>query len=55
LKAAEVKELDAAVAAGRLTAAQEATIVATLTQRFTDLVNGKKVAGKGARHDRWRP
>jgi uncharacterized coiled-coil protein SlyX len=57
LKAAEVKELDAAVAAGKLTAAREATIVATLTQRFTDLVNGKKAVGigKGTRHDRWRP
>jgi phosphosulfolactate phosphohydrolase-like enzyme len=55
LKAAAVKELDAAVAAGRLTAAQEATIVATLTQRFTDLVNGTKPVGKGTRHDRWRP
>ena len=55
LKAAEVKELDAAVAAGRITAAQEATIVATLTQRITDLVNGKEPPGKGMRHERWRP
>ena len=55
LKAAEVKELDAAVAAGKLTAAQEATIVATLMQRLTDLVNGKTGAGKETRHDRWRP
>ena len=46
LKAAEVKELDAAVAAGKLTAAQEATIVSTLTQRLTDLVNGTKPSGR---------
>ena len=50
MKAAAQKELDAAVAAGRLTTAQEQKILAGLTQRLTDLVNGKK----GARHERWR-
>jgi hypothetical protein len=40
LVAAETKELDAAVSAGRITQAQEDTIVPTLTQRFTALVNG---------------
>jgi hypothetical protein len=40
LVAAEQKELDAAVAAGRLTKAQADAIVPTLKQRFTDLVNG---------------
>ena len=37
---AETKEFDAAVAAGRLTKAQEDAILPTLKQRFTDLVNG---------------
>jgi hypothetical protein len=39
LKTAAVKKLDAAVAAGKMTAAQRAQVVATLTQRLTDLVN----------------
>lgn len=45
LVAAEKTELDAAVTAGKLTAAQEATIVPTLQQRFTDFVNGVRPAG----------
>ena len=39
LVAAEKTELDAAVAAGRITQAQADQIVPTLTARFTDLVN----------------
>jgi hypothetical protein len=42
LVADEKKELDAAVAAGRLTAAQQKTIEADLEQRVTDMVNGKR-------------
>jgi hypothetical protein len=40
LVAAETKELDAAVSAGKLTQAQEDTITANLKQRVTALVNG---------------
>ena len=40
LVAAETTELDAAVAAGKLTAVQEQAIVANLQQRFTDFVSG---------------
>jgi hypothetical protein len=45
LKTAAVKRLDAAVAAGKLTSAQETQIVSTLTQRLTDFVNGVRPAG----------
>jgi hypothetical protein len=45
LVTAEKKELDAAVAAGRLTKAQEDSILAGAEQRMTDLVNG--VRGRG--------
>jgi len=44
LVAAAKAKLDAAVTAGRLTAAQESTIVASLQQRITDLVNGTRPA-----------
>jgi hypothetical protein len=40
LVADEKKELDAAVAAGRLTAAQEQTMLTNAQQRITDMVNG---------------
>jgi hypothetical protein len=40
LVADEKKELDAAVAAGRLTQAQATAMLANAEQRFTDLVNG---------------
>ena len=40
LVAAEKTHLDADVAAGKITAAQETTIESTLTQRITDAVNG---------------
>jgi hypothetical protein len=40
LVAAETTEWDAAVKAGTLTQAQETAMLPTLTQRFTDLVNG---------------
>ena len=38
----ETAELDAAVAAGKLTSAQEQTLLASLQQRFTDFVNATK-------------
>ena len=41
----ETAELDAAVAAGKITAAQEQTLVANLQQRFTDFVNATKPDG----------
>ena len=41
----ETAELDAAVAAGKLTSAQEQTLLANLQQRFTDFVNGIRPAG----------
>jgi len=41
----EQAELDAAVAAGRLTQEREQSILAGLTQRITDLVNGKLPPG----------
>jgi hypothetical protein len=50
LVADEKKELDAAVAAGQITAAQEKTIEADLQQRTTDLVNGKRPAGPDGEH-----
>jgi len=40
LVAHETAQLDAAVAAGKLTSAQEQALVANLQQRITDLVNG---------------
>ena len=36
----ETAELDAAVTAGKLTSAQEQTLLANLQQRFTDFANG---------------
>ena len=47
LVAHEQGELDAAVSAGKLTAAQEQTLVASLQQRFTDLVNGTRPSFPG--------
>jgi uncharacterized coiled-coil protein SlyX len=47
----ETAELDAAVAAGKLTSAQEQTLLANVQQRFTDFVNATKPdhgPGKGA-------
>jgi hypothetical protein len=45
LLADEKKELDAAVAAGRLTQAQGTEILAGAKQRFTDMANGVRPAG----------
>jgi len=45
LVAAEKTEIAAAVTAGRLTQAQADQITSTLTQRFTDFVNGTRPAG----------
>ena len=45
LVADETKELDAAVAAGRLTKAQRDSIVAGLKERITARVNGERPAG----------
>jgi hypothetical protein len=45
LVAAEKTEIAAAVTAGRLTQAQADQITPTLTQRFTDFVNGTRPAG----------
>jgi hypothetical protein len=54
LVAHEKQELAAAVTAGRLTQAQSDQIAPTLTQRFTDFVNGVRPAmrpgGLGPRH-----
>lgn len=51
LVAHEKQELADAVAAGRLTQAQSDTIAASLTQRFTDLVDGVRPAmGPGLGH-----
>jgi hypothetical protein len=47
LVAQETSELDAAVAAGKLTQAQEQTLLANLQQMVTDLVNGVKPAFGG--------
>jgi ribosomal protein L10 len=41
----ETQELDAAVAAGKLTQAQEQEVLATLQQHVTDLVNGVRPDG----------
>jgi hypothetical protein len=49
LKTAAVKKLDAAVAAGKLTSAQRAQVVSTLTQRLTDLVNRTPRVKTGSR------
>jgi hypothetical protein len=51
LVAHEKTELAAAVTAGRLTQAQADQIVPTLTQRFTDLVNGTFREHGGRPHD----
>jgi hypothetical protein len=48
--AAEKTELAQAVQSGRLTAAQEQQILSQLTQRVTDMVNGKMGPGPGM-HD----
>ena len=50
LVADETKELDAAVAAGKLTKAQRDALVANAKQRFQDLVDGKAPA-RGAFRD----
>jgi hypothetical protein len=50
LVAAEKKELDAAVAAGRLTAAERTAMLANLESRIQAVVNGE--ARFGFRHDR---
>jgi hypothetical protein len=47
LAAAEQKQLDAAVAAGRLTKDQEASIVSGLKDRLTAMVNGAATFGHG--------
>jgi len=47
LVAHETKEIDDAVAAGKLTADQAARMKANLTQRFTDMVNGTRPMGPG--------
>jgi hypothetical protein len=47
LVAAEKTEIAAAVTAGQLTQAQADQITPTLTQRFTDLVNGVHPGGQG--------
>lgn len=47
LVASEKSELDAAVTAGKLTAAQEQTLLANLQQRVTDLVNGARPSFAG--------
>src|SRR5439155_173935 len=51
LVAHEKTEIAAAVTAGRLTQAQADQIVPTLTQRFTDLVNGTFREGGARPHD----
>lgn len=52
----EKAEIAAAVTAGRLTQAQADQILPTLTQRFTDLVNGTFPGrGAGARHGFFAP
>jgi hypothetical protein len=48
--AAEKTELAQAVQSGRLTAAQEQQIRSELTQRVTDMVNGKLGPGPGMHH-----
>lgn len=53
LVAAEKQRLDAAVAAGKLTQAQEDTIVSGLQQRVTDLVNGTLRMHRGGPHGGW--
>ena len=53
LVAAAKADLDAAVKAGRLTAAQRASIVSGLEDRITDVVNGE--AGFGFRHEHRGP
>src|SRR5262245_45650395 len=48
--AAATKKLDAAVAAGTLTAAQEATMLADLKSQVDDMVNRKGPPPRGPRH-----
>lgn len=50
LVADATKKVDAAVAAGRLTSEQAASIKGTLTQRMTELVNGTRPGRFGWRH-----
>ena len=47
LVASEKTELDAAVSAGKLTAAQEQTLLANVQQRVTDRVNGTRPSFPG--------
>ena len=47
LVAAETKEIDDAVTAGKITAAQATQMKANLTQRFTDMVNSTRPIGPG--------
>ena len=55
LVAHEKTELEAAVTAGRLTQAQADQIVPTLTQHFTDLVNGTFRDHGGPPRGSWSP
>lgn len=55
LVADEKKELDAAVAAGRLTQAQADQLLAGAKQRFTDLVNGTMPEGGPGHHGFFGP
>jgi len=65
LVAAEKTEIAAAVTAGRLTQAEADQITSTLTQRFTDFVNGVRPSGgpgpggpgpdRGFRHGSFQP
>jgi hypothetical protein len=48
MTAAAKKQIDAAVAAGRLTRAQADQVLKDLSQRITDLVNGKRPTFDGA-------
>ena len=49
LVAQENSEIDAAVAAGKLTSAQATTKKANVTQRVTDMVNNTRPMGKGGK------
>ena len=63
LVASEKSKLDAAVSAGKLTAAQEQTLLAGFQQRVSDLVNGTRPSfpgpgkgfgfGRGGGHGSW--
>jgi hypothetical protein len=50
LVAAETKEIDDAVAAGKITADQATQMKANLTQRFTDMVSATRPMGPGFGH-----